>query len=315
MSSENKLQQSTRNSYHRFLDSVQEYRFEYMLVLPVILFLAVLLWIPFMKGVWMSFHSWPLGTGDPEWVGLDNYAYLLSWEPFYTSLKATLIFATVTIVQLVLALVAALLVTHIRRNRLKSIVSSILISPFAMAPVVSGTIWLWILQPDFGPVFQYLVDWGILGDPIYWQTSGIGAMIGIMIATAFTFWPFMFIIILASLDGLPERQYEAARIFGANRIQQFRWITLPQLKTAIYIAVSLRVIWNLSKIAQPLQMTGGGPGFETSLLAVLLFRFAFTQNSLGLGYAVGMILLILVLGIIAFFLYQFTHADTDAVMQ
>ncbi|WP_254274646.1 carbohydrate ABC transporter permease [Haloarcula marina] len=268
-----------------------------------------------MKGVWMSFHSWPLGTGDPEWVGLDNYAYLLSWEPFYTSLKATLIFATVTIVQLVLALVAALLVTHIRRNRLKSIVSSILISPFAMAPVVSGTIWLWILQPDFGPVFQYLVDWGILGDPIYWQTSGIGAMIGIMIATAFTFWPFMFIIILASLDGLPERQYEAARIFGANRIQQFRWITLPQLKTAIYIAVSLRVIWNLSKIAQPLQMTGGGPGFETSLLAVLLFRFAFTQNSLGLGYAVGMILLILVLGIIAFFLYQFTHADTDAVMQ
>lgn len=273
-----------------YREILEEHWFSYLLFLPTLLFLVFILWIPFFKGIWMSFHQWP-SIGDPTFVGLENYIYLLNWEGFITSLKVTAIFAITTLLQLATALLAALAIVNI--DRFKSLLSGIFLLPYTMAPVVTGTIWLFLLHPDIGPVFGYLTEFGILQEAIYWGTIGKWALTVIIGVTSWTFWPFMFIIFVPTLQNIPQEHYETGKIYGANRVQTFLKITLPQLKSAILVAVTIRMVWNLAKISQPFQMTGGGPGFDTSILGILLYRFAYIRGSFGAGFAIGMFLLAL----------------------
>jgi ABC-type sugar transport system permease subunit len=101
----------------------------------------------------------------------------------------------------------------------------------------------------------------------------------------------MFLIILASRESIPDEYYETAQVYGSNRVQTFLRITLPQLKSAILVALSIRLVWNLAKVSQAFQLTQGGPGYETSVLGVLLYRFAYSDGQFGMGFAVGMFLL------------------------
>ncbi len=285
--------------------TITDHRFSYLLLLPTLLFLVVLMWLPFLRGIWMSFHEWPF-LGDPTWIGLDHYIYLFSWEPFYTSIKVTVLYGLGTVAQLAIALVAALIVANIRR--FKSTVSGIMLISYTMPPVITGTLWLYLLNPSVGPIFNFLTDEGILDQAIYWGSDGGTALAVVTGVMVWTFWPFMFIIILASLENIPDTHYETARIYGASRLQRFRHVTFPQIKSAILIVVSIRIIWNLVKVSQPLQLTGGGPGYDTSILAVLLYRFAYNDGSMGIAYAIGMVLLVITTAFAFIFIREFQRA-------
>lgn len=279
------------------------------MILPTLLFLVLLMWIPFVRGIWMTFFNWPFG-GTPTWVGLDNYTYLLSWDPFFTSLKATLWFSLTTAFQLIVALAAALAVREISRFK-KAITGTFLIA-YTVPPLVTGTIWAYLLAPDLGPIFELLTSWGILGETVYWGTNGDTSMAVITFVTTWTFWPFMFLILSASLQNIDEELYESGRIYGANRLQSFWNITLPHLKSAILVAVSIRLIWNLTKVSQVLQLTNGGPGYDTSILAVLLYRFAYGRGAMGLAYAVGLVLFVVTIGFVFVFIREFEKASEEA---
>lgn len=296
--------------YDTVKSSLHEHWFSYLLLAPTVLFLLLLVWVPFLNGVWMSLHQWPFGSGDPTFVGLGNYEYLLTWGPFYTSLKATFVFALTTFLQLGAALLAALLVVNI--GKFKNVVSASFLIPYTMPPVATGTVWLYLLDPSLGPVFKFLTQNGILQQPIYWASEGNLALAVVTLVTAWTFWPFMFIIILATLESIPTEYYESARMYGASRWDTFRHITLPHLRSAILVAVSIRLAWNMTKVSQTIQMTGGGPGYDTSLLAVFLYRFAYEQGQMGMAFAVGVILLIIMLVFIALFIREFELEEAHA---
>ena len=304
MSTQNLFDLGDRTASYR--ETLSENWFAYLLILPVLLFLVLLMWLPFGQGVFMSFHDWPFG-GEPSWTGLGNYAFLFGWGPFYTSLKATLVFSLTTVFQLVVALVAALAVRELRRG--KSFVTAAFLISYTVPPLVTGTIWAYLLEPDLGPIFGYLTKWNILEETIYWGSQGDAALGVILFVTTWTFWPFMFLIISASLESIPEELYESAQMYGANRVQTFLRVTLPQLKSAILVAVSIRIIWNMTKISQVLQLTNGGPGYDTSILAVLLYRFAYGQGRMGVSYAVGVILLLLTIGFVLVFIREFERTS------
>ena len=303
-------QSGFKSRYDDARSSISEHWFSYLLLAPTFLFLLLLVWLPFMKGVWMSLHQWPFGSGDPIFVGLGNYEYLFNWGPFYTSLKATFVFALTTVVQLGTALLAALLVVNIKR--FKNVVSASFLIPYTMPPVATGTIWLYLLDPSLGPVFKFLTQNGILKQPIYWASQGNLALAVVTLVTAWTFWPFMFIIILATLESIPTEYYESARMYGAGRWDTFWHITLPQLRSAILVAFSIRLAWNMTKVSQTIQMTGGGPGYDTSLLAVFLYRFAYDQGQMGMAFSVGVILLIIMIVFIALFIREFEMEEAHA---
>ena len=298
-----------RAGENRYTQAIKDHWFSYLLFLPTLVYLIFLLWIPFFRGAWMSFHEWTTTTQNPEWVGLANYTYLVNWDPFYTSLQATLAFGVATFVQLILAITAACLVANL--HRFKSVVSTGLIIPYTMPPVVTGTIWLYLLSPDYGPIFSFVTDWGVLESTIYWASDGTLALTAVSGVLTWTFWPFMFLILLASREAIPDDYYETAQVYGANRVEMFFRITLPALKSAILVALSIRIIWNLAKVSQAFQLTQGGPGFETSVLGVLLYRFAYEQGDFGMGFAVGMFLLAVSIGFVALFIREFEQARKE----
>lgn len=274
---------------NKYVDVVYENRFPYLLLLPTMLFLLFIVWIPFIRGIWISFHNWPL-AGATSWVGLANYEFLFTWDPFYTSLTVTVWYLATVVIQLGLALVAALTITNL--NRFQSLFDGIFILPYTLAPVVAGSMWLYVFQPNIGPVFRVLTDAGILAQPIYWGSNGVTAMIAIILATGWQFWPFMYLIFVPTLESIPDEHYEVAEIFGAGRLQRFWHITLPQLKSAILVAVSIRIVWNLAKVSLPFEMTQGGPGWQTSILGVFVYRLTVERGTLGQAYVAGIVLVI-----------------------
>jgi ABC-type sugar transport system permease subunit len=286
----------------------RENRFEYLLVGPTVLFLVLVMWFPFVRGLYMSLHEWPF-AGEITWIGLSNYTYLFTWDQFYTSLQATVVFGSTTLIQLVIALIASLVVVNL--DEFKNLVSGAMLIPYTMPPVVTGLMWDFLLNPDFGPILGFPLEWGVFETPLYYASDGTLAMAAITLVTAWTFWPFMFVILTATLESIPSSHYETARVYGANRVQTFLRVTLPQLRSAILIVVSLRMIWNLAKVSQPLTMTGGGPGFQTSILGILLYRYTWQRGAFGLAYAVGVVLFLLTLSFVLIFLREFQRESVE----
>lgn len=286
----------------RTKESLQENRLAYLFVLPTTLYLIFLWWIPFLWGINLSFYNWPF-FGEPEFIGLDNYRYVLNWDVFYLSIKVTLLYALQTIPQLILGVGAALVVWDM--DRFDNVTSWACLAPYVFPPLIIGTLWRYLLDSNTGPVFAYLVDFGILQQPIYWSSDGGAALSVITFVGTWTFWPLVFLLTIASLRGIPSSHIESAKVYGASRVQRFRKVIFPQIQTALIIAVILRVIWNLGKIEQPLQITRGGPGWETSMLGVVLYRLAWNRLEMGLSFTVGIFLALLsftiIIGLIVLF--------------
>lgn len=262
-----------------------------LFLLPVVAFMVLLLWVPFAQGIWMSLHNWPF-MGQPTWKGFGNYAAFVSSDYFWVSIRATLIYSLSTVFQLALALLAALAL-HQNFIRFKPLWRGLMLISYAMPPVVVGAIWLFMLDPGLGMISHYLTAWGITEFPIYFFAENNWAKWIITLIAGWTFWPFMFLIILSSLQSTPSSHYELAEIYGANLWQRFCTVTLPHIKTAILVVIILRLAFNLAKIEQPFTLTGGGPGYETSVLSILMYRFAFMSGDFGMAFTVGIFLVVM----------------------
>ena len=279
-------------------------------LLPTLAFLIFLIWLPFVQGIWMSFHNWPL-IGQNKWEGLENYRDFLTADYFWVVIKSTIVYSFSTALQLGMALIAALALNQ-KFIHLKQVWRGIMLMPYAMPPVVTGAIWLYMLDPNMGMVMHYLQKFGIISQPIYWASDPAWAKVVITLVASWTFWPFMFLIILAQLQAIPESYYELAEVYGANLWQRFRTVTLPHIKGAMLTAVIIRIVWNLAKIDQPFQLTGGGPGYETSVLSILTYRFAYLSGDFGMAFTVGIFLVLFTFILIGPFLKKFQAQITQA---
>ncbi|MEM2175109.1 MAG: sugar ABC transporter permease [Candidatus Micrarchaeia archaeon] len=213
---------------------------------PIFLYLVIFLWYPFIYGIWMSAYDWVyIVTEEPKFIGFTNYIDLFTSPIFHEVLYVTSIYLTATIIQLILGLIAALILNELKRG--KSIFAGILIIGYAIPEMASGSIWKFIFDANFGVLNYYLQTLGFIREYIPWLTNPNFCKIAITLANAWKHWPFIMLILLASLQGIPKDFYDAAKVFGANTWQRFRYVTLPQLKSAIIIATILRICWNLAK--------------------------------------------------------------------
>lgn len=260
----------------------------YLFIIPSLLLLIVVLWVPFLRGIWISLHNWPL-TGQPTFIGLDNYVYFVQrWDPFWRVIGVTIAQTLMVIPQVIIGLAVALAIYHTKK--FTDILTSIYLLPFIIPPVATGTILRLFLDPDIGPFFRSLTSIGILNDVIYWGTSGDQSLLVVLAATVWTFWPWVLLVLLGSRAAINDELYETARVYGASRWQMFRNITLPQLKGALLVVLSLRLIYNLTNTAQVWQLTRGGPGYQSTPLGLLVFRYAFENGNVGLAITAGIIL-------------------------
>jgi multiple sugar transport system permease protein len=179
------------------------------------------------------------------------------------------------------------------RRFANNLASTILLLPFAVTPVVSALIWRELLNPNYGWVDYYLQRVGLIHQPIEWLSSAPTAWVAMVSLDVWQWTPFVALILMAGLQGLPQEPKEAAAVDGATVWQTFWHVTLPQLRPFIAIAVLLRVVEAFKTFGTVQILTGGGPGRSTELINLTLYRVGLQNFQIGAAAAVGIVFLIL----------------------
>ena len=261
-------------------------------VAPVFLFLCAVIVLPLGHAFWTSLHR--VRGLSSTFVGLQNYARVLGDEPFWHSLRISLVFTGSAVALHMLLGLGLALVLH-RLTFARTTLRILFLTPWMVAPAVGATIWLWLLEPQFGVVNYLLQLAGAASAPVAWLGEPRSALAAVIAVDVWRGVPFVILLLLAGLQTIPPEQYEAAEIDGANRWQQFRYVTWPNLHYLMIVASTLDIINVIRHYDIIGVMTGGGPAGGTEVLPALLYNTAFRANRFGEAAAIGVLLLFIVL--------------------
>jgi len=289
----------------------QEARLAWALILPTAFIVFGVILFPAVFSVWISFHDVGLkelgNVFQAKFVGLDNYRSVVNdfafkfqglhnWGAAVTSVVYSFVSTFLT---LIVGLMAALLLN--RPFRARGATRAVFLFPY-VAPIVSvAFVWRWILDPrPSGVMNDVLMRLGIIDLPkAYLATRGL-ALLLVIVFTAWRYFPFAMLMILARLQAIDKTLYEAAEVDGAGELAKFRFVTLPELRYVLGAVFLLRLIWTFNKFDDIWLLTGGG--FGTNVLPVLTYQFSFRMNDFGKGAANAMILLLILVVFLIFYL-------------
>ena len=262
--------------------------------------LALLLFITIFPLIWslyLSFTDYNVNA-DPgwlqaEWVGLENYADLLRsdriWERFIES--ATFVVPTVTL-EFLFGFGIALLFN--RKFAGRGLVTTVILIPMMLAPLVVGMFWRFMFQADIGIVNYFIRD--VFGfEQVNWLTNRTTSMIALILVDTWQWTPFVFLISLAGLSAVPTYLYEAAEVDRASAWFKFRHITLPLVWPLLLIAILFRLMDTYKLFELAWVLTGGGPG--TRVLPIHLYKIAFSDFETGRASALGYIMLVVIIAL------------------
>ena len=251
---------------------------------PAMTVLVALSVYPFLYAIDISLRT-------PSGFGLSNFTRLPTDQFFLVSLWQTLVYtAGALTLEFTLGFILAMLVNREFRGR--QVLRSILLIPMLLPPVVVAVIWRLILNPEFGVLNGTLRTLGFDTKGLTWLGAERSAMFSVILVDVWQWTPFLFLLLLAGLQGLPVEPFEAAVVDGASRWQVFRRLTLPMLKPVIAIAVLLRGMDLLRVFDQIFILTQGGPGFATETVTLYIYRTAFRYWNFGYAAAMSFVLLV-----------------------
>ena len=270
----------------------------FWLLLPLVIFVAVIAIYPLLFSLGISFFDYRLT--DPNqvktFVGLGNYIKAFNDPVILESLQSTFLFVAGTvIIEVALGLALAMLLSA--ENVVSQFIRSFLLLPMALPPLVVGLVWKSL----------YNVDWGVI--PYYSKLMGLDmgrgplaqsgwAMPAVILIDVWEWTPLIMFIFLAGIKSLPIEPYEAARVDGASRWKSFIYLTLPLLKPTFLVAILLRTMQSFKVFDIIYASTAGGPGLETTVLNFQIYKVGMVFFDMGYASALANILLFIV-GILA----------------
>ncbi len=268
----------------------------YLMVLPVCFLLLALVAYPFVYAIVISFTSRIVGDAG-EFVGLNNYRYLISWVSFSRAVQNTVTLVIVTdVLKFCIGLGLALLLNEKIKGR--DIFRSFILLPWAMPGFVAFLTWRLLFLPIGGGIDLIIQHLPGYSGPVDWLGQRSTAMPAVIIASIWRGFPFWTISFLAALQNVPQEQYEAAKVDGADRWQRFRYITFPSIRHVIIVVTLLSSIWTANGFENIWIMTQGGPSDATVVLPVLAY---FRMANLQLGEAAAVsVAIVPILAILVF---------------
>jgi multiple sugar transport system permease protein len=274
----------------------------YLLLLPALLFTFFVLVYPLVQNLANSFREVSLIRGTGGWVGMDNYAKIFGDALFWLSFRNTLVYAVAGTLLSVLTGLAFALLLHEKIGKITSLMGFLYTIPWVISPVVAGFAWKWLLNDNYGIVNYWLVQAGIVKEGITWLGNVHTALIGVIVARVWQFYPFAMVMLTAGLQTIPQEQYEAASVDGATPLQRFLHITLPNLRSVMSVLLVLGVIWSFNDFNMVFVMTRGGPINASMVLPVLVREFSFVHFDLGRGSALSVMVFVLLASMSFFYL-------------
>ena len=264
--------------------------------------LAILTLVPIVAVIRYSLLDNVIMNKTPVFVGLQNYKTLLTDEIFIISLIHTLYFTIMSVIfHLLLGMLFALtLNSRVVKPSVKSILRVFYIMPWAFTPVIIAIIWRLLLAPS-GVINYLLQALKIIDSNIAWFSSFSLSLHTLTFVNIWAGYPFYMVSLLAGLQGIPETLYEAAAIDGANEVQIFLNITIPQLLPIILSISMLDFIWTMQVFSLIWMTTGGGPGHATEMLSTYTYKLAFSSYKFSMASTSAIIILLLSMSVAFFY--------------
>lgn len=270
---------------------------KWLFIWPTLLLLILWNVFPLFYSLYLSFTDYSsISRADPVWVGFANFSRILADERLWDAFATTGRFALMSVgLQTIIGFGLAMLL----RQRFKGsgIVTTLILIPMMLSPVVVGLFWKLIFNPSYG-IFNPLLGFRNPATSPEWLGEPNLALWAVVIVDVWMWSPFVMLLCLSGLSAIPDYLYEAAAIDRASSWFQFWRITLPQVAPLLLIAVLFRTIEAFKAFDLVMGLTGGGPGDATEVVSVRLYSMAFQgQFRTGQASALAYVVLIIIIAI------------------
>lgn len=281
------------------MSTTKWFSFRNVSIILLIAYFAIFLIYPVFRAFLGSFHDWNPLIQQFDFIGWENYSYILSDSLFWSSISNTLVFTFFsTLFRVVIGLGLALLLFS-KMTKFRTAFQGLFYMPTITPLVAVSFVWMWMFDPQFGLINK------VFNLDINWLKDSTWALPAIIIMTVWKDFGYATVLFLAGMMGLPHEVYEASTIDGANNWQTFRHITAPLLKPTTIFVVITSLISYLQAYIQILIMTKGGPGTSTFVISYLIFDEAFVGYNFGTASAMAIILFIII-GILTIIMFKVT---------
>jgi raffinose/stachyose/melibiose transport system permease protein len=266
----------------------------YLYILPGFLIYALFVLWPVLDTLRYSFYDWD-GFSTPSFAGLGNYGRLVQDQVLRAALRNNFLFiAFYTLFPIIVGLLLTALLTR-RQVRGLSFFRAGLFIPYVLSMVVVGVVWRWIYNPAFGPLNQLLKAMGLDAWARPWLGDFQLALPAVGVVGTWVQYGFCMVLFIAGVQRIEEDLYDAAKIDGANEFQQFWNVTLPSLRNEISVALVTTLITALRVFDLIYVTTKGGPGNQTMVASLWLYRNAFQLNRVGYAASIAVVLTAIIL--------------------
>jgi len=279
--------------------TARRYFFGYTLLAPAVLYVALLVGLPFFFSLYLAMSDASVGNPLARFVGLDNFQAALESERFYTALRNSLVFTIgAAIMKGLLGTSLAFLLMQPFKGR--KIVRALIVIPFTLPITISILGWKWMLDSQFS-VFNWALSrlhligaYGSPDWPVWLGQPGL-ALLSVMFVNVWRGFPFSAIVLMAGMTSVAPEIIEAAKVDGANFLQRFRKVIVPMIAPILFIGTAFDTVFTLSDLSVVYLLTNGGPDGATEILPTLAYNVGIRAGALGRGAAVSLFLFPLLL--------------------
>jgi multiple sugar transport system permease protein len=290
-----------RLQFRRYVDRY----FVPLTVVPTFVLMVCVFGVPLLFSLYLSFTITSIDGSllSGRFVGWANYDDLLHTPVFNSAIYITLGYTAAAVAaQMLLGLVIALLL-NVDLPGMRFFRTALIV-PMMITPIVGALCWKLLLDPSHGVINQWI------GSQTVWLGNPSTALIPIWIVGVWQNTTYVTLIVLAGLRSLPSEPLEAAVIDGANRLQSFRYVTLPMLRPYLLVALLLRTIFEFRAFDNIYAMTGGGPANSTMVLSMYTYLMSFVQFDFNMGAAAAWMMLLISLILCTFFILTVRSRET-----
>ncbi|GHV44281.1 ABC transporter permease [Spirochaetia bacterium] len=276
-----------------------------LFLLPLLLAMVALILIPMGSLFGISFSNYKLTSAAFRMIGFRNYGDLLGDGNFRNAAKNSVIMVFWSVLlQMVLGVIAAMVIQRLRK--LRAFVQMIIVVPMVVPPVIAGLIWRILLVPKYGGIDAFLLGFGITNGPA-WLSEPFFALWTIILVSVWEWTPFVILFVIAALDSLPLSPFEAARIDGANFLQETFYLTLPLIRPILATVLIFRIVEGLKIFPLVYTLTQGGPGRYTEELTYFAYSEGFVKFKLGYASASSVMMFTVIIVLIVLFYGHITR--------